>query len=297
MIENLGNQDKVRCYFAAVHAPDWLDLKVPEWDAVAECGIAGIDIRIANPHSGPSQHERKLAKLVQASGLEVRVHGWVGRSDTEGFAVANHRSGLADGEVMGSAGAELGATFVGMNAEKAVWRWRGGKANPHADDFYRGFHEGSLKAYPTGRLQDVGFADPREHYDPKADLDGDGVPDALITRETAELSDRRGVMAYQSSAVTVQRKLARGRAIAGPALPISWWGGVGRPSPTEGVVGNYQVTLEGCRERWSGIDEWVGYVGFTERGQKLPTIKMLTVGHEAHPPLVQLVRAICGKVT
>lgn len=286
----------IRCLFAAVNAPDWLSLSAAEWDAVAECGITGIDVRISVPRHGPSKAERDLARRVREAGLEVRVHGWVGRSDAKDFSVATHRTGLEDGEAMGAAGAALGATLVGMNAEKSTWRWRDGKANPYADDFYRGFHEGSLKVYPTGRLQDVGFADPREHYDPKADLDNDGVPDALITRETAELFDRRGIMAYQSSAATVQRKLARGRAIAGPALPLSWWSGVGRPSPTEGVVGSYETTLRGCRERWSGIDEWVGYVGFTERGQKMPTIRMLLDGHETHGPLVQLVRAIRGKV-
>lgn len=289
-----------RCYFAAVHAPDWLGLSAAEWDAVAECGITGIDVRISVPRSGPSKAERDLARRVREAGLEVRVHGWVGKLGPEGYSVATYGDGVDQGEWMGGAGAELQATVVGMNSENHVWRYKpagNGRhfANPHADDFYRGLHVGSLRTYPTGLLQDVGYADPREHY-VKADLDGDGVDDRLIVPEVAALFDIKGAMAYPGNAEVVKRKLARAREVSGPTQPLSWWGGVGRPSPTEGVVGSYETTLRGCRERWSGIDEWVGYVGFTERGQKMPTIRMLVDGHETHGPLVQLVRQICGKV-
>jgi len=277
-----------RCYFAAVHAPDWLALPAADWDRVAECGIAGIDVRISWPKGGPTKAEQGLASRVRGAGLELRCHGWVGRS-TNGIAIAGALDGFTDGWRMGAAAQSLAATFVGMNAEKDVWRGLGGKANPGALDFYRGFHEGSLKAYPTGRLQDVGFSDPREHYQ-TADLDGDGHPDNLIPRDVAELFDRKGVMAYQSSESTLKRKLERGRTIAGPGVPLTWWGSVGRIDRDHGVIGSYSATLKGCRERWAGIDEWVGYVGFGAIGQ-------LVQGHATHRPLVDLVRAINGKVT
>jgi hypothetical protein len=285
-----------RCYFAAVHAPDWLALPAGDWDRVVECGIAGIDVRMSWPKVGPTGPERTLAKRVHEAGLDLRIHGWVGKSDAEGFSIATERDGIEQGGWLGRCGAELDASMVGPNSEYQVWRWRGGKANPNALGFYRGVHVGSLKAYPLGRLQDVGFRDPREHYDPRADLDKNGVPDALIPRDVAELFDLKGVMAYQSNEATLKRGLTRAREIAGPGVPMSWWSGVGRPSPTQGVVGDYHVTLKGCRERWSGISEWTGYVGFTERGQKQPTIEMLTKGHARHGPLVQLVREINGKV-
>lgn len=283
-----------RCYFAAVHAPDWMGLSAAEWDAVAECGIAGIDVRISLPRHGPTKAERDLARRVKDAGLDLRVHGWVGKMGPDGYSVASYGDGVDQGEWMGNAGASMGASMVGMNSEKDAWRYSSRRANPHADDFYRGLHVGSLRVYPTGLLQDVGFADPREHYR-AADLDGDGVDDRLITREVAELFDRKGAMAYQDDEPTLKGKLGRARAIAG-VLPLSWWSSIGRWSKN-GVVGDYHATLKGCRERWAGIDEWVGYVGFTERGQPVKTIDMLTKGHERHPPLVQLVRAINGKVT
>ena len=276
------------CYFAAVHAPDWLALKPAEWDAVVECGIKGIDVRIAVPRSGPTRAERDLSSRVRAAGLDLRVHGWVGHLGLNGYSIAGHHSGTLCGEWMGEAGAKTEATMVGMNAEKDVWRGPNGHANPTALDFYRGFHQGSLEAYPTGLLQDVGFSDPREHYR-EADLDEDGHPDNLIPRDVAELFDRKGVMAYQSSESVLKRKLARGRDIAGPGVPLTWWGSVGRIDKDHGVVGSYEATLRGCRERWSGIDEWVGYVGFGAIGQ-------VVQGHATHGPLVDLVRAINGKV-
>ena len=277
----------VSCYFAAVHAPDWVDLKAAAWEAIVECGIKGIDIRVSWPTSGTSKDERQLAKCVLKAGLEVRCHGWVGRS-VDGVAVAGFADGLRQGGWMGSAGRQLGAGFVGMNAEKDVWRGPDGKANPGALAFYKGFYEGSLMAHSEGLLQDVGFADPREHYT-TADLDGDRHPDNLIPLEVSELFDRKGVMAYQSHESVLKRKLARGRAIAGPAVPLTWWGSVGRIDKQHGVVGSYHATLKGCRERWSDLDEWVGYVGFGAIGQ-------LVEGHATHPPLVDLVRAINGKV-
>lgn len=285
----------IECWFAAVHAPDWLALPAADWERVVECGIAGLDIRIAQPRNGPSGAEKRLAKACHDAGLRVRVHGWVGHRGVDGNSIAGHKSGLVDGRAMGTAGHVLGAEMVGMNAERDVWRGANGRANPGALDFYRGFHEGSLSVYPTGRLQDVGFADPREHY-MTADLDGDGHPDNMIPRDVAELFDLKGVMAYQSNEDTLKRKLARGRAIAGPEMRLAWWSGIGRPSPKAGVVGSYDASLKGCRERWSGIDEWVGYVGFTEPGQSMRTIEMLTKGHARHRPLVDLVRAIRGKV-
>jgi hypothetical protein len=284
-----------RCYFAAVHAPDWLALPAADWDRVVECGIAGIDVRMSWPKNGPTGPERTLAKRVQEAGLDLRVHGWVGKSDAQDFSIATERDGIEQGGWLGRCGLELQASMVGPNSEYQVWRGRDGKANPNALEFYRGMHVGCLNAHPLGRLQDIGFADPREHYT-KADLDGDGLPDAFIPRDVAELCDRKGVMAYPGNERVVKAKLARASDIAGPGIPLSWWGGVGRISPTIGQVGDYHVTLKGCRERWSGIGEWVGYVGFTEKGQKQPTIEMLTKGHAMHGPLVQLVREISGKV-
>lgn len=278
-----------KCHFAAVHAPDWIGLKSADWDAVVECGIKGIDIRVSWPKGGPTKPELELAKRVHAAGLEVRCHGWVGRADKDDFAIATEADGIEQGGWLGDAAAELGAGMVGPNAEHHVWRGRERRANPHALDFYRGLHVGALKRHPLILLQDVGFADPREHYRP-ADLDGDGLPDAFIPQSVAELFDRKGVMAYQSTEAVLKRKLARGRAIAGPAVPLTWWGSVGRIDKVHGVVGDYHVTLEGCRERWSDIDEWVGYVGFGAIGQ-------LVTGHAAHPPLIDLVRAINRKVT
>jgi hypothetical protein len=278
----------VRCYFAAVYAPDWLALRAADWDAIAECGIKGVDVRISQPRAGANLAERDLAARVRLAGLDVRVHGWVGHVGVNGNSIAGGHSGRVCGEWMGQAGASLRASMVGMNAEKDVWRGNDRRANPTALDFYRGFHEGSLRVYPTGLLQDVGFADPREHY-LEADQNEDGHPDNLIPRSVSELFDRKGVMAYQSNAETLKRKLARGREIAGPNVPLTWWGSVGRVDKDHGVVGSYEATLRGCRERWSGIDEWIGYVGFG-------AIKQLVEGHATHPPLVDLVRAINGKV-
>lgn len=272
-----------RCYFAAVHAPDWLKLGA-RLDSVFACGISGVDVRIASPLR-PSRDEHELVRLVLAAGLEARIHAWAGVRAADGTSKATAADGDRQGRGLAASAAAFGVTALASgNFERDVWRGPGRFANPHAVDFIEAFALGARAENPSCALGDLGFADPDEHY-ADADLDHDGDLDDELPEHVVMHFARRGVMAYQSDAAGVRKKLAKGRAVAAPGQPVSWWGSVGRLDPKAGVVGNPAVTRAICSERVSGIDEWVGYVGFGAIGQLLD-------GHAKHTPLVNLVPQI-----
>jgi len=273
-----------RCYFAAVHAPDWLKLGA-RLDSVFACGISGVDVRIESLKRGPSKDERELVRLVAAAGLAPRIHTWAGVRAPDGTSKATTAEGAKQGDRLAHIAKSLGVTDLASgNFERDVWRGPGRYANPQAVDFIESFAGYFRAANPECALGDLGFADPDEHY-VDADLDKDGDLDDELPEHVVMQFARRGVMAYQSDAASVRKKLAKGRAVAAPDQPLSWWGSVGRLDPKLGVVGNPAVTRAICSERVSGIDEWVGYVGFGAIGQLLD-------GHAKHTPLVNLVPQI-----
>lgn len=278
----------LRYYLAAVHAPDWLALGSHDLARVFGCGLLGIDIRVARPDLGPSPDERRLAELVHGAGLEVRCHAWVGVRAADGTSAARARHGAVLGKALGTWATMLGAQMASGNFERDVWRGPNGGANPDAVEFVDQYITAFYDENRTAWLADLGFADPSEHYR-AADLDGDGDLDNELPARVVTRFARRGIMAYQGDPGVVRRKLERGRKVAGPTMALSWWSSVGRKDPRTGeVVGRASTTLRGCAERWAGIDEWVGYVGFGAASQ-------LVQGNSEHPALVALVGEMSGR--
>jgi len=282
----------MRYFLAAVHAPDWTALG-PRIGEVLRCGIAGVDIRIARPDLGPTWQERKLAELVHGAGLEVRCHAWAGVRAADGTSAAREEHGAVQGRQLATWARMLGAQLASGNCERDVWRGRIARtdahhapiawhANPYAVDFIDAYVSAFYAENVTAWLGDLGFADPSEHYLPSDD-DADGDDDRELPEHVVMRFRRRGIMAYQADPVVVKRKLERGRKVAGEGVALSWWSSVGRQDPkTSEVVGRASTTRQGVRERWAGIDEWVGYVGFGAAPQLLE-------GNANHLPLVALV--------
>ena len=275
-----------KCLFAAVHAPDWIGLGTQKLDKVFRCGIVGVDVRIASIAHGPTKDEIDLVRRVLDAGLSARIHTWAGvRLGTDGPSKATASDGTRQGKLLADMTRALKVTSLASgNFERDVWRGPGRYANPKAVDFIEAYIDAFRASSPGCALGDLGFADPDEHY-VDADLDKDGDVDDELPEHVVMQFARRGIMAYQSDAASVRNKLAKGRAVAAEGQPLSWWGSVGRVDPKAGVVGSFAVTQELCIAQPSGIDEWVGYVGFGSIGQLLD-------GHAKHPPLVALVRTL-----
>lgn len=278
--------------FAAVNATDWLK-KGLALDKVLSCGISAVDIRVANPAAGPSKDEIELSRIVSEAGITVRCHGWAGVRGSDGSSKATAVDGTRQGRELARCAQRLGVTDLASgNFERDVWRGpvarknsdgvpTGWYANPAAVDYIHSYISAFYELNRECSLGDLGFSDPDEHYI-DADLDKDGDIDDEIPRDLVERFKRRGIMAYQNDAASVKKKLAGGRAVAGP-VPLSWWGSVGRVAADGAVVGSAAVTQSVCRERASGIDEWVGYVGFG-------AIQQLLVGNPKHMALTLLVK-------
>jgi hypothetical protein len=270
----------VKCFLAAVHAPDWLALG-SRLDSALASGIAGVDVRIASLDHGPTKSERALARIVLEAGLALRCHSWVGHRSGDAAAV-DVASGSRDGRLAAGVALALGASSFGANAERDVWRGDGGKAHPKAVDYLDAFGDRFFGTTRAVDLDYVGFAVPSWHYRP-ADSDGDGDTDTEIPEHLRLHYSRIGVMAYQSSEAAIRATIDRARArwpehtAADRIVP---WLGVGRLEAGR-PVGSSGAALRIARE----VGEVVFYVGFGAIGQVLD-------GNPLHCSLVDLVRDI-----
>lgn len=273
--------------FAAVNAADWTqfaDRNPKDFDKIMSCGVGAVDVRIALPFRGPSQAEIKLAKLAADAGLEVRAHGWAGKSDgtSAEASIADHAAGLTQGKKAAENAAILGARRYGCNAEHHVWRGqRPGCANPKAVDFLAGFLDGFYPENRAAFCDYVGFPDPAFHYKP-ADLDGDGDLDTEIPEDEQIRWGRCAVMAYQTDPATVLKTINRA-AKNWSALDVEPWVGVGRIDVKDGQVGSEAAT-KAAYKQCGRITLYVGFKAFPQ----------VLVGHAGHRALVSLTPILLG---
>lgn len=255
----------------------------------------GVDLRLRDPRGGAvslAPGVRETIDAWSAAGREVRGHDWEGES-RDRVSIADAASGQRDGLDAARRALGAGVSSFAANGEWALWRadpWIDGdpdpNANPHADEAMIAFERAFHGLAPWLALDSLMFSDPRLHYDPRADVDDDGHPDAEIHAAVRVCFRRHHVMAYQSTYTGIRATLERARR-AWPTHPLTAWAGVGRVDQDLGVVGNAAAWTRIAREAVAGIDEITWYVGNGAAGQILR-------GHRTHPPLVSLIPQIRG---